>query len=142
MGSAVGWTAPGRFQTQVERLKHATSCASPVLTQLAIAEFLKNGGYEHYVRRIRRAYAQQVQTIGEAIGRYCSRRHQGHAPPRRLPALGRVPEVVSALELHRQALAQNISICPAPCFPQSRATRTSSASIAATRGPTASRKRW
>ncbi|HXI82532.1 MAG TPA: PLP-dependent aminotransferase family protein [Verrucomicrobiae bacterium] len=115
-GFRVGWTAPGRFQTQVERLKHATSCASPVLTQLAIAEFLKNGGYEHYVRRIRRAYAQQVQTIGEAIGRYFPAGTKVTRPQGGFLLWVEFPKWVNALELHRQALAQNISICPGPMF--------------------------
>ena len=115
-GFRVGWTAPGRFQTQVERLKHSISCASPVLTQLAIAEFLKNGGYDHYVRRIRRAYAQQLQTIGEAIGRYFPEGTKVTRPQGGFLLWVEFPKWVNALELHRQALAQNISICPGPIF--------------------------
>ncbi len=115
-GFRVGWTAPGRFQTQVERLKHATNCACPVLTQLAIAEFLHNGGYDHFVRRVRRAYAQQVQAVAEAIGKYFPEGTKVTRPQGGFLLWVEMPKGINSLELHRQALAQKISICPGPIF--------------------------
>src|SRR5262245_12894087 len=65
-GYRVGWVAPGRFKEQIEFLKFVNTSASPSLTQMAVAEFLQNGGYDHHLLRIRRRYAAQKQHMNEA----------------------------------------------------------------------------
>jgi DNA-binding transcriptional MocR family regulator len=69
-GHRVGWTAPGRFRELVERLKNISTAGNALLPQMMIAEFLKSGGYDHYLRNIRKAYAQQMQLMSQAIGKY------------------------------------------------------------------------
>ena len=61
---------PGRFRTEVERLKFVNTAATATLPQLAIAEFLSSGGYNHQLRKVRRIYAEQVQLMTQAISRY------------------------------------------------------------------------
>ncbi|WP_310678478.1 aminotransferase class I/II-fold pyridoxal phosphate-dependent enzyme, partial [Burkholderia multivorans] len=56
----IGWALPGRYREQVEKLKFLNTLATPSLPQLAIAEFLERDGYEHHLRRLRKAYAQQA----------------------------------------------------------------------------------
>ena len=56
-GYRIGWVAPGRFKTEIERLKMTNTLASATPPQIAIAEFLANGGYDHHLRRIRRIHA-------------------------------------------------------------------------------------
>src|SRR4029077_9187377 len=65
-GYRVGWVAPGRFKQKLEFLKYVNTSASPSLPQMAIAEFLQNGGYDHHLRRIRKFYAEQMQRMTEA----------------------------------------------------------------------------
>jgi DNA-binding transcriptional MocR family regulator len=115
-GYRVGWVSPGRYQTQIERLKHALNCACPALPQLAIAEFLKTGGYDHYVRRLRRAYAQQVQWVREAAGKYFPEGTKVTRPQGGFLLWVEFPKGVNSLELQRQALEQKISIAPGPIF--------------------------
>jgi DNA-binding transcriptional MocR family regulator len=115
-GYRVGWVSPGRYQPQVERLKHALNCACPVLPQLAIAEFLKTGGYDHYVRRLRRAYAQQVHLVSEAIGKYFPAGTKVTRPQGGFLLWVEFPKGVNSLELQQQALEQKISIAPGPIF--------------------------
>lgn len=69
-GYRIGWTAPGRFKAAVHRLKHVCSCANPAVTQLAVAEFLRTGGYEHHLRRLRRTYAELTERMREAVARH------------------------------------------------------------------------
>jgi len=57
--------APGRFRKRVERLKIIGSIASSGPPQLAIAEFLANGGYQRHLRKIRQIYSKKA-----AIGRW------------------------------------------------------------------------
>jgi DNA-binding transcriptional MocR family regulator len=115
-GYRVGWAAPGRFRDAVEQLKFAQSVATATLPQMAIAEFLENGGYDHHLRALRRRLAAQVARMSEAIA--------AHFPPgTRIsrPAGGFVlwvelPPGTSALVLQERALARGISITPGPVF--------------------------
>lgn len=68
-GYRVGWVAPGRYQREVEHIKFASTVCSVTLTQLAIAEFLAAGGYDHHLKRARKLYAENVARMSEAIGR-------------------------------------------------------------------------
>jgi DNA-binding transcriptional MocR family regulator len=115
-GYRVGWVAPGRFQGQIERLKTLSSMASPMPTQLAIAEFLANGGYDHHLRRIRKVYAHQTGAIARAVE---SCFPDGTTVSR--PAGGFVlwvecPNYVNALKLYEKSLEAGISIAPGPVF--------------------------
>lgn len=122
-GFRVGWAAAGRFARQVERLKLTTSLAAAMPSQLALAEYLGQGGYERHLRQLRAALAGQQRQMLEAI--------EAHFPPGTRvtqPQGGYflwvvLPESVDALELHRLALAQGISIAPGPMFSAKRAFR-------------------
>lgn len=90
--------------------------ATVTAPQMAIAEFLKNGGYDHYLRKLRRALMTQVQQMSSAISRYFP---QGTKVPR--PQGGYVlwfelPRSVDSLELHRRALQAKIGIAPGSIF--------------------------
>jgi DNA-binding transcriptional MocR family regulator len=69
-GYRVGWVAPGRFAPRIEFLKFVNTSATASLPQMAIAEFLQNGGYDHHLRKLRRFYAAQMQRMSEAIVKY------------------------------------------------------------------------
>lgn len=115
-GYRIGWTAPGRFKTPVERLKVTNTMATAPLLELAIAEMLRNGGYEHYLRRIRKAYALQVQLTTHAIGKYFPEGTKVTRPLGGFLLWVELPKSVNALALYRKALAEKISIAPGPLF--------------------------
>jgi DNA-binding transcriptional MocR family regulator len=115
-GYRVGWTAPGRFKPQVESLKFTSSMATVTAPQMAIAEFLQNGGYDRYLRKIRRILATQVQHMSNAVTRYFPAGTRVTRPQGGYVLWVELPRSVDALELHRRALAQKISIAPGPIF--------------------------
>jgi DNA-binding transcriptional MocR family regulator len=115
-GYRVGWTAPGRFKVHVERLKFMTTLATATLPQMAIAEFLQNGGYDHYLRKIRKAFASQIQRVTLAINRYFPEGTRVTRPAGGFVLWVELPKSVNSLELHRKALEENISIAPGPIF--------------------------
>jgi DNA-binding transcriptional MocR family regulator len=122
-GFRVGWAAAGRFARQVERLKLTTSLAAAMPSQLALAAYLGQGGYERHLRQLRAALAAQQRQMLAAI--------EAHFPPGTRvtqPQGGYflwvvLPASVDALELHRRALAHGISIAPGPMFSAKRAFR-------------------
>jgi DNA-binding transcriptional MocR family regulator len=68
-GLRVGWTAPGRWLRAVERIKFNSLLAVPTPTQIAVAAFLEDGGYERHLRRLRRSCADQVARMSAAVAR-------------------------------------------------------------------------
>ncbi|HNB83377.1 MAG TPA: PLP-dependent aminotransferase family protein, partial [Pseudomonadales bacterium] len=115
-GLRVGWILPGRHQARVEYLKYVLNLATPTVSQLAMAELLRGGGYERHLRAVRGDYARAVGRMIEAVTR--------HFPPgTRItqPAGGFVIWVelaphVDSLELARRARSEGISIAPGPIF--------------------------
>jgi DNA-binding transcriptional MocR family regulator len=115
-GYRVGWIAPGRFKAQVEYLKFVNTSATPSLPQMAVAEFLQIGGYDHHLRRIRRLYADQVQRVSECVSRYFPETTKATRPTGGMCLWVELPAQVDALQLYQQALAARISIAPGPLF--------------------------
>jgi DNA-binding transcriptional MocR family regulator len=115
-GYRLGWTAAGRFQPQVERLKYANTLSNPVLLQLAIAEFLQSGSYDHHLRQLRQTYAIQVQRMSQAVSQFFPKGTKITRPQGGFLLWVELPVTVDALELYRQAMQQNISIVPGSIF--------------------------
>jgi DNA-binding transcriptional MocR family regulator len=116
-GYRVGWVVPGRFYERVEELKFMHTVASPTITQMAVAAFLDSGGYEHHLRRLRRAFAAQVSSAQEAIARYFPRGTRVSRPTGGFLLWVELPEgCPSAIDVQRAALERSISIAPGPIF--------------------------
>jgi DNA-binding transcriptional MocR family regulator len=115
-GYRVGWTSPGRFQSQVEQLKFTSTIATGTLPQYAIADFLANGGYEHHLRKVRRHYIESVQLMTNAICKYFPKGTKVTRPTGGFVLWVELPPAIDSLELYRRALAAQISIAPGPIF--------------------------
>ena len=115
-GYRIGWIAPGRFYDRVERLKLTLNIASATPTQLAVAEFLANGGYDHHLRAIRRDYGRKIALMGEAIGRYFPAGTRVTRPRGGFCLWVEMPPDVDALRLYGRAVQQGITLAPGPTF--------------------------
>jgi DNA-binding transcriptional MocR family regulator len=114
-GYRVGWTAPGRFRERVEQLKFAHTVATATLPQMAIADFIEHGGYDHHLRQLRRRFASQVQRMSEAIAEHFPPGTRVSRPEGGFVLWVEMPGA-SALDLHERALSVGISIAPGPIF--------------------------
>ncbi|PLY02274.1 MAG: GntR family transcriptional regulator [Desulfuromonas sp.] len=115
-GYRVGWMAPGRFQEPFERLKMVNTIASAAPTQMAIAEFLANGGYDHHLRSIRRVYARKVAQMAAAIGQHFPAGTRVSRPRGGFSLWVEMPETVDALDFYRLAIAEGITLAPGHLF--------------------------
>lgn len=114
-GLRVGWIAAGRYSSEVEWLKF-TFGASPVLPQIAIAEFLETGSYEQHLRRIRRNYARNVELLSDAVMRYFPVGTRLTRPTGGFVLWVQLPEKVDSLELYKRALQNGITLAPGHVF--------------------------
>ena len=112
--------AAGRYAGLIQRQKLSTSLATTVPVQIAMADYLRQGGYENHLRHLRRSLAAQEAALVAAV--------EAHFPEGTRLARPRggyflwleLPRWVDALALHRQALEQGISIAPGPIFSAKR----------------------
>jgi DNA-binding transcriptional MocR family regulator len=115
-GYRIGWTAPGRYRSAVQRVKFCSSVATATPTQMAIASYLKGSGFDRHLRRLRRTYRDLVQRMTAAVAEYfpegtrISRPRGGHV------LWVELPEGADGTRLHRAALGSGISIAPGSMF--------------------------
>lgn len=112
----VGWVSPGRFKNTIEWLKFTTSAATARLPQMAIAQFLETGGYDHQLRRIRREYANNVAMLSQAVMRSFPSGTRVTRPTGGFVLWVQLPERVDSLEVYALALKNNITITPGYLF--------------------------
>jgi DNA-binding transcriptional MocR family regulator len=115
-GYRVGWAAAGRFAKQVQRLKMMSSLATAIPSQLAVHDYLQQGGFERHLRRLREALAVQQQHTLALIEQSFPSGTRVTRPEGGYFLWLELPEAVDALALHRQALVCGISTAPGVLF--------------------------
>jgi len=115
-GYRIGWAAPGRFVRDIARLKLSTSLTASVPAEAALAVFLERGGYDRHLRQLREALTRQQQAMIAAIARHFPATTRITHPRGGYFLWAELARGVDAIDLHRRALARNISIAPGPIF--------------------------
>ena len=115
-GYRVGWISPGKHFEEVLHRKLICNIASTSPTQMGVAEFLENGGYEHHLRAIRKVYAEKVARMAEAIGTYFPAGTRVTRPRGGFTLWLELPQRIDTLKLYARAAEQDISIAPGALF--------------------------
>lgn len=115
-GYRVGWVAPGKYAKAVARLKLTTTISASVPAQVAIAKYLQKGGYDKHLRNLRHTLLVNQIKFVEAIERYFPEGTCLTLPQGGYFLWVKLPDDVNALELHKLALNNGISIAPGPIF--------------------------
>lgn len=69
-GLRLGWIDAGRYRDQVLHMKYVSSGASAILPQLAVAEFIAKGHYDHHLRKMIRYYRRQRDIMLDWVRQY------------------------------------------------------------------------
>ncbi len=112
----IGWLAPGRYYQEVISLKLATSFSTALLPQLAMAQFLESGGFDIYLRRMRRTYAQKVNDLSESVRRHFPTGTQVTCPQGGYVLWVQLPPGSDTLKLYHRAIKAHISFAPGQIF--------------------------
>ncbi|HXE41274.1 MAG TPA: PLP-dependent aminotransferase family protein [Azonexus sp.] len=115
-GYRLGWVAAGRYLEQIRRQKLTTSLATSVPVQMALAGYLKQGGYDKHLRQLRRTLAAQEAHLIAAVERHFPAGTKVSRPQGGYFLWLELPSGVDALAVHQQALAHGISTAPGPIF--------------------------
>jgi len=119
-GYRVGWAAAGRFAPLVQRLKMMSSLATALPPQLAIADYLAQGGYDRHLRQLRAVLAAEQQRARRLIERHFPAGTRVTQPAGGYFLWLELPSAVDTLALHHQAMAQGISTAPGVLFSADR----------------------
>ena len=117
----VGWVIPGPHRDRVLHLKLATTAATAVPPQLALASYLGSGGYEQRLRRLRRSLRGTVERFSFEIadrfpiGTRISRPAGGYL------IWVQLPEGIDTVALQRRAIGRGLSVAPGSAFSASGA---------------------
>jgi DNA-binding transcriptional MocR family regulator len=115
-GFRIGWVAPGRYAERLKQRQLTSTLGASVPAQLAIVEYLKHGGYERHLRKLRNALAAQQAAMLEAIRRYFPRGTRVTRPSGGYFVWLELPPGTDSLALYRRAMAAGISVSPGPMF--------------------------
>ncbi len=115
-GLRVGWIHTDRYRAKIEQLKFISSIASPSLSQLVVESFLKSGGYDRHLRRLRMMLQQQVHSVSQAVAKYFPEGTRISRPAGGYVLWVELPKRIDAVAVYRKALAHGISISPGPIF--------------------------
>jgi DNA-binding transcriptional MocR family regulator len=115
-GFRVGWVAAGRYAEHVRILKFMSTGGMPELLQLAIAEFLENGGYDRHLRSMQRNYARQTGLTQCAVATHFPPGTRVTRPTGGFVEWVELPKGCDAVELYEQALRERIGFAPGPMF--------------------------
>jgi DNA-binding transcriptional MocR family regulator len=100
----------------VEQLKTLFNIATASPTQLALAEFLTNGGYDHHLRRIRRVYGRQMDLVRDTGDQPLPGRDTREPARRGFHLWVELPEELDSFRLYEEGIKEGISIAPGLLF--------------------------
>ena len=119
-GYRVGWTAAGRFAPAIQRLKLMSTLSTAIPSQMALSDYLERGSYERHLRQLRQTLAGQQALALRLIARHFPQGTRVTRPEGGYFLWLELPPQVDALQLHRMALSQRISIAPGHLFSADR----------------------
>ena len=115
-GYRIGWLAsPQHIQGAVAK-KSAFSLCGPALPQLALADFLSSGGYDHHLRRLRSEFGDNIQQMTRTIEKTFPAGTRVSRPTGGFVLWVELAPSVDTRELFEAALERGICFAPGDVF--------------------------
>ncbi len=115
-GLRVGWIAPGRHYDAVIKLKTLLNISTASVNQIAVAKFLKAGGYGRHLRNLSKILKTQIAALRACILTHFPRGTQVTNPRGGFLLWIELPAGVDTDIIYRNALKQNILFAPGRLF--------------------------
>ncbi|TDA44624.1 PLP-dependent aminotransferase family protein [Burkholderia pyrrocinia] len=115
-GFRIGWVAAGRYVRQIRQATGASAPAADVPAQMAISSYLSDGGYDRFLRKLRRNLAAHQAQMLAAVRAYFPDGTEVFAPRGGYFLWIELPPRVDAMHLFGDAMESGVSIAPGPIF--------------------------
>jgi DNA-binding transcriptional MocR family regulator len=115
-GFRVGWVAPGRYLKQVMRMKYVVTASTSTVSQLGIAEFIAQGGYERHLRKMRAQYQAHRDQLIQMIQAYFPSDTRISYPTGGFVLWVQLNAKIDTVELNNRAADIQVSIAPGVLF--------------------------
>jgi len=115
-GLRVGYLVGGQHQPRLIELKNAFNLGGPALPAMTVAEFLRSGGYDRHLRKLREAYRLQICRAREKVAEVFPEGTRVSNPAGGLVLWLELPEQVDAMRVYQEARAAGVSFAPGPMF--------------------------
>nr|CEK27291.1 Transcriptional regulator, GntR family domain / Aspartate aminotransferase [Yersinia ruckeri] len=115
-GFRVGWVAAGIHAQRIQHLQLMSTVSASVPTQLALADYLTQGGYDTHLRRLRRVMEQRLNSMHQAVVDAFPRNVKISHPGGGYFLWLEMEPPFNTNELYLRALEQGISIAPGRMF--------------------------
>ena len=115
-GYRVGYIAAGKWQERVLALKRVHSLGNPLLPALAVAEFLRDGGYDRFLRSFRESCRRQVAKMRDAIGYMFPKEIRLSRPSGGFVLWCELPAQIDSMDLFYKGIKAGITVAPGPFF--------------------------
>ena len=112
----IGWAMPGRYRAQVEKLKFLNTLTTPSVPQIAVADYLRQDGYDRHLRQVRKFYRQQARLMIAMVQRFFPAGTRTSSPQGGYVLWVELPPRVDSMRLYQAALARSITIGPGYMF--------------------------
>jgi len=115
--------APDDVLRRLALVQEVHTIALPTLSQAVLGHFLDSGGFRRHLVRIRKSLRERRDAMLEAIQASFPRDAEVTEPKGGMHLWVVLPEDVSALDLHREAISHGLGFAPGPLFfPDGRGT--------------------
>ena len=122
-GYRVGWIATRRHAQRVMERKMAFSLCGPLLPQVALADFLAGGAYDAHLRRMRRAFEQNLAHLTGAVETSFPAGTKVSRPAGGFVLWLELPKGFDSRALFDEALEHGLCFAPGDVFSASRRYR-------------------
>ncbi|MEW6646221.1 MAG: PLP-dependent aminotransferase family protein [Pseudomonadota bacterium] len=115
-GLRLGYVLPGRYAAEVEHLKLLGTIATAGLPQLALAAYLKHGGYARVVAQAARIYQQRGERLRRQILESFPAGTRVTQPQGGFVSWVELPEHMDGVLLYEAALREGVAVTPGVIF--------------------------
>lgn len=115
-GFRVGWTIPGRYRERIIHFKLATTAATAIIPQLALADYLASGGYDRHLARLRQTFRSTTDRLSDEISKRFPEGTRISRPAGGFLLWVQLPNGTDTVGLQRRAIRRGLSVAPGPAF--------------------------
>lgn len=115
-GLRVGWIVPGKYYDQVVKMKTLLNISTASINQIVIARYLKEGGYERHLRKLRTNLQEQVFALRACILKYFPKGTKVTNPSGGFLLWVELPGSIDTDLIYQEAIKENILFAPGSLF--------------------------